>query len=274
MVVFLAGCGKKAEFREDTTAPTATQTRIFARTSNTETLRATAIKLAETLGFEGSFDITRSSLKWFTRWEQAGYDYQNPDKQGVIGVDPIRGWEVTYSAFDINTEIEKTNLGITEDEVLERATTFFTSMGLDLSQYKLELIEGGTSFPGISVIATLQVDGASVDFFAAPYTITYWKGYQVIDVRFSAQTQTQIGVATKLSPEQALQADPTYTNTPLTAPPIPTVYAQPVNKHTSILVPGYNLSIIEGISEGVSVLAIGEEELKQLVKKAQQIPTK
>jgi hypothetical protein len=271
IVSVLVGCSK-TEFREDTSMPTKTQTRIYARTANTETLRATAIKLAETLDFKGSFDITRSSLKNFTRWEQAGYDYEKPDKQGVIGVDPTGGWEVTYDAFDINTEIEHSNLGITDDEVLKRATTFFQSMDLNLKSYKLEINKSGL-YPGWDVTATLYVDGAPVDFFAAPYSVTFWKNYQIIDVRLSAQTQTQIGVASKLSPQQALANDPTRTNTPLTGTPTPTVYAQQINQNTSLLIPGYNLPIIKGVDEGVSVLAIDQTELQQLTKKAQQLPT-
>jgi hypothetical protein len=268
----LAGCGKTV-IREDTTMPTKNQTRIYARTSNAEILRATAIKLAETLDFEGSFDITRSPLKRFTRWEQAGYDYENPDKQASISLSPEGAWEVGYNRYRINNKIENTDLGITDDDVLKRATAFFESMGLDLKDFTLELQRGSVQFPGTSVTATLNVDGAPVDFFSAPYSITFWKNYQIIDVRFSAQTQAQIGVATKLSPQQALQNDPTRTNTPLTAEPTPTAYAQQINTNTSLLIPGYNLPIIKGIDEGVSLLAIDQTELQQLTKKAQKLPT-
>jgi hypothetical protein len=272
ITTLVVGCSK-TEIREDTTMPTKNQTRIYARTANTESLRATAIKLAETLDFEGSFDITRSSLKNFTAWEQAGYDYQNPQKQRTIALHPD-SWEVSYGAFDPGTEIEHTNLGITDDEVLKRATTFFETMGLNLKDYKLEPRPGSKEYPGTSVTATLYIDGAPVDFFAAPYKVRFWKNYQIIDVRLSAETQTQIGVASKLSPQQALQNDPTRTNTPLTGTPTPTVYAQQINTNTSLLIPGYNLPIIKGIDEGVSVLAIDQTELQQLTKKAQQLPTK
>jgi hypothetical protein len=264
MIITTSGC-TKTEYREDTTTPTKTQTRVYALTSNYRQLRETAIKLANTIGFEGSYPMTDKVNKEYGPWPHQG------DSEAVMVLNE-ESWEVSYSAYDDIERIENVTPALDRTEVLKRGTKFFTDMGLNLTNYKLTVTEQKDYFAGWDVLATLYIDGAPVDFFAAPYSVTFHKNYEIIAFRYSATTQTQIGVTEKLTAQQALQNDPTRTNTPLTAPPTPTAYAQKINQNTSLLIPGYNLPILKNNPIGVSVLAITQPELKRLTTKAKQIP--
>ncbi len=116
------------------------------------------------------------------------------------------------------------------------------------------------------------LDGNRVgdDVFLA--SVLFGKDYEVAAMNVRVSTLTPIGVSKRLSLTEALGQDKLHSNLPSKGEPTREMMSLDTLDGRWILIPGWSLPLLPGVSEGISTPAISNGEISRLLEVAKDVP--